>query len=103
MNTGTGSGSPRDSGSSRGHRERTGSTCVPGTGSSPGMDRGARSEDRLSATGHQLSSDDHLLMPIRSDSEGGNARRLSHSSTSSLQRRRKLSTASKVLLKQLGY
>ena len=88
--------SPRGSSSSRGQGGRTGSVSVHATKSAGGMERGARSEDRIG--GHGDSHRDHLSIPMRAGSEGGGGvmRTVSHSSNSSLQRRRKLSTASKV-------
>ena len=61
------------------------------------MERGARSEDLLGHAGHGETNRDHLSIPmVRAGSEGGVMRTVSHGSNSSLQRRRKLSTASKV-------
>ena len=71
-----------------------GSASGPTTGSSGGMERGARSEDLLGVGGP--TGRDRLSIPMRADSEGGVMRTVSHGSNSSLQRRRKLSTASKV-------
>ena len=93
----TGDVSPRGSVSSRGQGGRTGSVSIHGTKSSGGMERGARSEDLLGVTGNTESHRGHLSIPMRGNSEGGVMRTVSHSSNSSLQRRRKLSTASKVL------
>ena len=90
-------GSPRGPGSSRGHGGRAGSVSVHATKSSSGMERGARSEDLLGHAGHGETNRDHLSIPmVRAGSEGGVMRTVSHGSNSSLQRRRKLSTASKV-------
>ena len=91
-----GEGSPRGSGSSRTQCGRMGSASGPTTGSSGGMERGARSEDLLGVSVPGGSPRDRLSIPMRADSEGGVMRTVSHGSNSSLQRRRKLSTASKV-------
>ena len=93
----TGEVSPRGPVSSRGQGGRAGSVSIHGTKSSGGMERGSRSEDLLGVTGSTESHRGHLSIPMRGGSEGGVMRTVSHSSNSSLQRRRKLSTASKVL------
>ena len=92
----TGEGSPRGSGASRSQCGRMGSASGPTTGSACGIERSAKSEDLLGVSIPVGSSRDHLSIPMRSDSEGGVMRTVSHGSNSSLQRRRKLSTASKV-------
>ena len=88
-----GDSSPRGSGRSRGQGGRAGSVCVQSSKSSGGMERGARSEDLLGVEAYR----DHLSIPVRAGSVGGVTRTVSHGSNSSLNRRRKLSTASKVI------
>ena len=85
--------SPRGSGRSRGHSGRAGSVSVQPTKSTGGMERGARSEDLLGVEAHR----DHLSIPIRAGSVGGVTRTVSHGSNSSLNRRRKLTPACKVI------
>ena len=88
-----GDSSPRGSSRSRGHGGRAGSVSIQPSKSSGGMERGARSEDLLGVEGYG----DHLPIPVRAGSVGGVTRTVSHCSNSSLTRRRKLSTASKVI------